>query len=173
MADVPHFWRAIWAPTLVGSVAGGAGVLGHFWHRMGMPALLERHLPVGDARCRPSAAVAVRLVVTNLPAGFATERERVPSSQPCPERGTPRRHTPSTPQPSAGDDIVPRFAFRSLSGCAVTVASRALSDRDEPAQPVLHGRGFLIADPAMWPPADETFGRDRRNVLGPGPAGLF
>ena len=67
MADVPHFWRAIWAPTLVGSVAGGAGVLGNFWHRMGMPALLERHLPVGDARCRPSAAVAVRLVVTNLP----------------------------------------------------------------------------------------------------------
>jgi transposase len=45
---------------------GALPLVNHFLHRAGLPALLERHLPAGDARVRLAPAVAVRLLVTNL-----------------------------------------------------------------------------------------------------------
>ena len=48
----------------------GAG-LRHFLRPTGLPALLERYLPVDDARCRLAPGTAVWLVVTNLLLGRA------------------------------------------------------------------------------------------------------
>src|SRR5689334_9423635 len=45
---------------------GALPVVNHFLVRVGLPGLLERYLPVTDARVRLAPATAVRLVVTNL-----------------------------------------------------------------------------------------------------------
>ncbi|MDQ3538288.1 MAG: DUF4277 domain-containing protein [Actinomycetota bacterium] len=44
-------------------------MVNHLLHTAGLPALLERHLPAGDARERLAAGVAVRLVVNNMVLG--------------------------------------------------------------------------------------------------------
>ena len=51
---------------LVSRRLGALPLVNHFLERSGLPALLERYLPVADARARLSPAVAVRLVITNL-----------------------------------------------------------------------------------------------------------
>jgi len=45
---------------------GALPLVNHFLDRAGLPGLLQRHLPAGDARVRLPPASAVRLVVTNL-----------------------------------------------------------------------------------------------------------
>ena len=54
---------------LVSRRLGALPLVNHFLERSGLPALLERYLPVADARARLSPAVAVRLVITNLLVG--------------------------------------------------------------------------------------------------------
>lgn len=51
---------------LVSQRLGALPLVNHFLARAGLPALLDRYLPAGDARCRLSPATAVRLVVANL-----------------------------------------------------------------------------------------------------------
>ena len=48
---------------------GALPLVNHFLDRTGLPGLLERYLPAGDARVRLVPAVAVRLVITNLLVG--------------------------------------------------------------------------------------------------------
>ena len=45
---------------------GALPVVNHFLDRAGLPALLDRYLPVRDARVHLSGAAAIRLAVTNL-----------------------------------------------------------------------------------------------------------
>ena len=54
---------------LVSQRLGALPLVEHFLDRAGLPALLGRYLPAGDARVRLAPATAVRLVVTNLLVG--------------------------------------------------------------------------------------------------------
>ncbi|MGH4019258.1 MAG: DUF4277 domain-containing protein [Pseudonocardiaceae bacterium] len=54
---------------LASQLLGSLPLVNHFLDRTGLPALLERYLPAGDARRRLAPAVAVRLVITNLLVG--------------------------------------------------------------------------------------------------------
>jgi hypothetical protein len=54
---------------LVSQRLGALPLVDHFLDRAGLPALLGRYLPAGDARVRLAPATAVRLVVTNLLVG--------------------------------------------------------------------------------------------------------
>jgi transposase len=45
---------------------GALPIVGHFLDRLGLEALLERHLPDGDARVLMAAARAIRVLVVNL-----------------------------------------------------------------------------------------------------------
>jgi hypothetical protein len=54
---------------LVSRRLGALPLVEHFLDRVGLPALLERYLPVDDARLRLAPATAIRLVVVNLLVG--------------------------------------------------------------------------------------------------------
>lgn len=54
---------------LASQVLGGLPIINAVLDRLGLPALLAVALPDGDARVKVSAAIAIRVVVTNLVLG--------------------------------------------------------------------------------------------------------